>query len=323
MNREEQITSRITDIIQIARLAPSVHNSQPWKIKLHDNHIQILVDEKHKLHEGDPTGRQTFISLGIFYEAFLMTADKYYVQVTDFQFNDNSIKANVELKKRKSVHSNLIDYLDMRCSDRSIYQSVLINENAIRSIKRNAINDHVEIKVITDQHHIEEIADLTSRGISLALQNPSFREELCNHLVLPWSNNSRGITVKSLYINPILEIMQPFLLKHGFSLNQEAELENRRWRSASAVICLLADGDMKEFWFDVGRTYLKTSLTIASLDYSQATSAALVEASNYHEDIQKMLDTNKRLLAVMRIGKGSAKKYFSPRAPVTTLLTLR
>src|SRR4051794_39585393 len=47
-----------------ARLAPSIHNSQPWRFSLSSNTIEILADGDRRLRVLDPTGRQLMISVG-------------------------------------------------------------------------------------------------------------------------------------------------------------------------------------------------------------------------------------------------------------------
>jgi hypothetical protein len=74
-------------------------------------------------------------------------------------------------------------------------------------------------------------------------------------------------------------------------------------------------------WFEAGQTYLRASLELERLGFSQATSAAPVEAATFHEDIESLLKTNQRLQAVIRIGKGAAKRRYSPRVPAKELIT--
>ena len=79
-------------------------------------------------------------------------------------------------------------------------------------------------------------------------------------------------------------------------------------------------GDLSDSWFAAGRRYLHVCLMLELMGISQATSAALVEASTFHEDIEAMLSTNERLQAVIRIGKGTSKRQPSPRISVSELL---
>jgi hypothetical protein len=75
MESIEQLRSNFEKIIDLALFAPSVHNTQPWKVKLLDNGLLISLDPAHKLKYGDPTGRETQISLGIFAEAVICSAE--------------------------------------------------------------------------------------------------------------------------------------------------------------------------------------------------------------------------------------------------------
>jgi hypothetical protein len=208
-----------------------------------------------------------------------------------------------------------------RASDRSIYKATDIQPSSIKAIESVETDSSISVQVITDKNIITEIANLTAKGIKLAMSSPGFRHELSRYLALPWGNKKRGISVKSLYIPTYLAILQPFMVKTGLSINAESALERKRWLSASAVVAILGDGDLNKHWFEAGRTYLRSSLAIEEQGLSQATSAAIVEASNYHDDIEEMLHTKKRILALIRIGKGRPKRQYSPRVEAEELLT--
>lgn len=51
-------------IAQAARLAPSVHNTQPWHFELEPGTFALQVDRTRQLRSLDPTGRQLMVSLG-------------------------------------------------------------------------------------------------------------------------------------------------------------------------------------------------------------------------------------------------------------------
>lgn len=305
-------------LIETARYAPSVHNTQPWKISRTDEGMEIAVDKAHKLEPGDPTGRQTIISLGILTEAISLTGETIGLNTKEIKFNNDKVILKFENMKPKD---NEIEYIRKRSTDRSIYKKVLIDKRAEENIKRSWAADGLELHFIKDRKFIDELAELTSKGIRLALSNPDFRKELSDCLVLPWSGKKRGISVRSLYIPWFLAVLQPVMLRLGMNTGQEAKLEKKRWLSASAVVLITTDGDLHEDWFEAGRAYLRASLAIEKSGLSQATSAATVEAATFHEDIEKLLGTNQRLQAVIRIGRGAGKRRYSPRLGVDELAT--
>jgi nitroreductase len=50
--------------VQAATLAPSLHNSQPWRFRIVDDAVEVHADQRRRLTELDPTGRELMISLG-------------------------------------------------------------------------------------------------------------------------------------------------------------------------------------------------------------------------------------------------------------------
>jgi nitroreductase len=309
-------------IIEIARFAPSVHNTQPWKVAQREDSIVISLDAAHALSDGDPTGRQTTISLGIFTEAIILAAESYGFTAEKVVLEDKTVTITCALSKKPAISAEkMAQLLRTRSSDRSVYQPVTITEQAAQRIERASKNLPVSVRIIQDKQTIEKIAYFTGKGIGLALSNPNFRQELSQYLVPPWSSKKRGISVKSLYINPILASAQPLMMRFGMGVGKEVSLEKKRWASASAVIVITAGGDLSQFWLATGRAYLHVSLAIEELGLSQATSAAVVEASDYHEDVEQLLGTNQRILSIIRIGKGSTQRRYSPRLEVRDLTT--
>lgn len=315
-------TREITDeelrkIVDLSRYAPSVHNTQPWKVRKDLGGIEISIDSAHRLGAGDPTGRETIISLGIFAEAICQAAGVLGLS-GEARFDED--KAIIEFKTGKVIEDDIGRLVKDRATDRSIYKKTNVDAQ-LKSDLEACATEKVRVWVEENDDFIRTFAELTGKGISLALSNPDFRSELRKYLILPWSRKKRGIAVRSLYIPLSLAILQPFLLRFGSSSGKEARLEKKRWISSSAVILITTEGDMHHDWFEAGRTYMKVSLQIEKAGLSQATSAAVVEAATFHEDIEKMLGTSQRLQAAIRIGNGAPKRRYSPRLSAEEIIT--
>lgn len=315
-------TKKLLEILDVARYAPSVHNTQPWRIKsLSNDRVEISLDTRYVLAEGDPIGRQTTICLGIFTEAVRLAAADIGLSADNVEFKgQQSILRFVKSTRGINRHKTNSQLLRQRCTDRSIYKSSPLKPQAIEFIQQIPNVQDTTVWVVTDRSIITQVAILIRRATSVALSKPAFRRELANYLLLPWSSKRRGISVTSLYLPRLLELSEPLLLRAGIGTGIESYLELLRWQSASALVFITARGDMPPFWFAAGRTYLQACLAIEKIGFSQATSAALVEASNYHEDIEGILKTRQRLLAMIRLGKGSQNKHRSPRVDADELL---
>lgn len=324
MKPQNILSANLKQIVDYARLAPSVHNTQPWRITGLDAHsVEVSIDDTHTLKEGDPTGRQTVISLGIFCEAFIVAAQQFGLVCRHTAYDPGLRTARLRFVPLKpKLDTSLLRLLQSRTTDRSIFKPVELSQVAIAKIEAAGKSIGIETVVSTDPQVISATATLTSKGIGLALNSPGFRSELSRYLVEPWGHKRRGIAVRSLSLPILLELVQPWFVRLGSGSQAEANTELKRWRSASGDVIILGEGDMPFYWFEAGRAYLRVSLAIEGLGLSQATSAAIVEASDYHEDIENLLGTSKRILALMRIGRGSTRRHGSPRVSTNELITL-
>lgn len=96
----------IKQILFLSSLAPSGHNTQPWKIVMTDkSHWTILSDRDRWLPAVDPTKRETLLSIGAFIENLSQAAGSYgrevAYEVTAKSSNDTEI-AHITIARQKT-----------------------------------------------------------------------------------------------------------------------------------------------------------------------------------------------------------------------------
>ncbi len=62
--REDSVYRQIRFLLGYAALAPSSHNSQPWRFSAHDKHLNIFFDDDRWLRVADADKRELFTSVG-------------------------------------------------------------------------------------------------------------------------------------------------------------------------------------------------------------------------------------------------------------------
>lgn len=316
----DSLSQSINDILSIARLAPSVHNTQPWKLKVVPGGLSIILDRSRLLTHGDPTGREGYISLGIFTEACVVGLQNSGFEPTVMGLKDETVLIKTEARAAAGADSDA-EALKKRFTDRTVFKQVSISSEAIARLDSSWHTKNIEVIATADPKIIGETARFTRQALLLAFSNPAFRRELTDYFVgsksVPY-----GIPLSTLGTSRVKARFVKKLINSGLNRKQEANLEYKRWLSASGLIFVLAAGDSKPYWLESGRAYLRASLEIQKLGLSQATSAAIVEAADFHEDIEKLLGTQKRIQCVMRIGRGRKKKRPSGRlSPQDILVT--
>lgn len=324
---EHTISPAIHQLLDYARLAPSVHNTQPWSFRVDNNKVSIIVEPSRKLGPGDPTGRETWISFGICLEALLeaasglgMTAEIIHLQTDQLKGVIATIHITPEIKEKQSPQT--LAALRKRFTYRETMVPATI-PTELNDRCKTIIKDLTGVNILTTQDRptIRHIGNLTLKAMTLALGDPHFRDELYHYVHSNWSRARTGLHGYALGEGLLGSIFGKLSVKLGMGLSLKAKHDQQRIIEASALVFITTSGDTPRYWLQAGRAYMRVALEIAKTDLMQGTLAAPIEASSFHEDIESMLHTTDRIQTMLRIGgaRGVQKRH-SPRLSVEELL---
>lgn len=316
----------IIKIIDYARLAPSVHNTQPWRFSIQDSGIAIFVEPSRALEAGDPTGRELWVSIGICIEATLQAARGLGIKatITSLQTDTRTqAVAVIHCSSMTKKDPQLLRLLKERRSYRTSMQPATIPSSLQRACQK-AIKDlpTVSLVLVTNDGQIATIADIADRGMRLALSSHAFRQELAPLLHYNWSPARTGLHGFVLNHGALGSIWEKWSVKWGLGSKRKAHADRQKVVEASALLFILSKGDVPHFWLDVGRAYMRIVLEITQAGLAHSTITAPVEADRFHEDIEKMLGTHDRIQSMIRIGKATKQlARTSPRLSTDELTT--
>lgn len=319
----QPLASQIRFLCSYGILAPSVHNIQPWEFHPEDNRLIIRLSRQRALREGDATGRQTWISIGACIANIEVAAAHFGLKTRleriEFGRHDHPDSITLTFSKgSKPTDEARFEAISARFSDRSLYDSRPIKPGSLNAIARSG-SDSATVSTSTDPAVIDRVAELTGKGIAAAFSNPAFRRELAS-LIAPHERTAHGFTPKALGLKPLRGRLEPHLVRYGLNAKAQATLECDRMASASALIAVATTGDTPLHWIDAGRAYERALLTATALGLRSTTTAAVVEAFDFHLDIEQLLGTGKRLQVVGRLGYSQAPAHHAPRLPLSAVL---
>ena len=120
------------EILYLASLAPSGHNTQPWFVKYIGPYHWIIGNDKSKwLPAVDPTQRETILSIGAFMQNLEYAANHFgYVCQWNINAANNEDKniAEVKLMKAASVPDYNIEKIKLRRTLRSGYNNDILKK---------------------------------------------------------------------------------------------------------------------------------------------------------------------------------------------------
>ncbi len=172
---------RLQFLLSYAILAPSSHNSQPWKFNVSGDEIRLYADKTRWLKVADADQRELYISLGCALENLLATADHFGFRYNVTYFpGDEDLVAVVKLMPdgQLSRDSSLFDAMLSRHTNRKLYENRSVPESALQILRNQSTDDDIKIYLTSDPEIKNKFGDLVVQADKIQYGNPDYRSEL-------------------------------------------------------------------------------------------------------------------------------------------------
>ena len=126
-------------VVDVARRAPSVHNTQPWTWTIHDDALELHADRTRGLEAADPDGRNLLMSCGTALHHALVAARALgWAPVVDTlpDPRDPDLLARVRLRPAAipTDAAESLEAIKVRCTDRRRFTSWPIPDARLRRL---------------------------------------------------------------------------------------------------------------------------------------------------------------------------------------------
>lgn len=311
---------------EVAVLAPSSHNTQPWQFTAASQELmfRVFLDKSQVLPVSDPTGKEAYISVGAALENVLQAAQalSWKTDATYFPegLNSNMI-ASVQLQQTTETNASLYPQIFQRSMHRGKFSSSkMLPINVAKEFRSIAtLSREVELNLITDQQKKLQAADLVARGNLAALAKDSFRIELSRYLLPNDTICERGMPGDTFGMpQDFVEVVRrqlskegPFdsLLSQGFAQGDKDAISN-----ASAIAIIAAEHATPLSWVLAGQLLQRACLLATKHNFAVAVSTGAIEDTHSRRYLQQLLSNKRKEPTVFfRIGYPEAETTHSPR----------
>jgi hypothetical protein len=316
--------SRSNELIRLATLAASGHNTQPWRFRVGADRIDILPDFERRTPIVDPDDHHLFVSLGCAVENLsLAAAAGGRPGLAGFDAaNDGAVSFSFE-GNGAPVRSPLFDAIAHRQSTRADYDGRSVGVAQLKSLVAAAKTPGVDMALITDRSQIEAVLGLVLEGNSAQMTDPAFMRELKTWL--RFNPREALATGDGLYSaasgSPKLPNWLGPMMFDGF-VNAEGENEKyaAQLRSSAGLAVFVSQQEDKAHWVRAGQACQRFALQATALGLKHAFVNQPVEVASLRPELAALLGMpGRRPDIVMRFGYGPTLPY-SARRPVAAVL---
>lgn len=326
-----KLTPDEREMLSLATLAPSGHNTQPWKFSVASNTIRIYPDLTRRVPAVDPDDRELWISLGGALGNLLVAAQHAgYQTETDYALHGTTEDhIAVRLKKtgvKPARQSLLFGAIPLRQCTRNEYDQKAVPTADLKKLETAATGEGVIPMLFTGSAAMEPLLEYVNAGNNRQMTDDAFKSELIGWI--RFSNGEAdekmdGLASRAMG-NPSLPRWLAQLFIGGMLTPKSQNKKDEGFvRSSSGLMLFVSQKNDKAAWIETGRAYERFALLSTALNIKNAFMNQPCEVPELRAQVQSHLNLNgafPQLLA--RFGHSPAMPR-SLRRPVEQVLVTK
>lgn len=300
------------EIIYLASLAPSGHNTQPWTVTIIDNnHWMIGTDSTRWLSVVDPENREMLLSIGAFLENLIIAANVKGYEV-EFQIVAKNVKdkniLDIKLHKEKYSRNFDVKKIELR---RTVRNNFLKNDLSREDVKLFAGESSKRLIYYTRQ---SKEGNYLVEGTLLANQSQTYQiaaqEELAKWI--RWSNDEiqyyrNGLTPDTMEIDGIAKwyvknfYSRKSVLSTGFREETIKKIQEQVAAGSGWLLITSRDSSIPEL-IDAGRSLQRIWLEVREKNIAIHPMTQMLEEVGMRYEMASVLGIAEPIQILLRIG---------------------
>lgn len=312
--------------VNYAVLAPSSHNTQPWRFIVNGGELLVCADRTRGLPNIDPSDRELIISCGaaLFNLRVALAHFNVPVEITAFpQSSDPDVVARIAFPASGPALDDLAELFEAigrRATNRGPFVAEDVPEAMIERLTAAALAEGAEIAFARTLPERERVAALVAEGDRRQFDDPHFRRELASWIHPSRMNDgmpaaSQGLGALTDYATPILA-----MVVRTFDLGNGVAAAHEQLARGSPLLATISTGaDNNEGWLAAGLALQRLLLVAARDRYAASYLNQPIEVPELRGRLADALSIAGYPQLVLRIGRGAVVPH-SPRRPIADVL---
>ncbi len=306
---------------QAARLAPSVHNTQPWRFAPLPDGLAIHEDPTRGLASLDPHGRLRVISCGAAVtNAALAVAHSGFVPVVELlPAGEPTLLARVRAGVRLAPDAGdlrLYGAIPVRRAHRRLHHRVGVGAGDVRQVCA-AVSRAGARPVVPDAPARRRLGALLRAAVEHQLADPGHLAEVSQWVRhVGGTSTSDGVPVGSLGTTPF---PADSIVHDGWDLDELERAPIEDELEASSVLGIATPGDARRDWLVAGVALQRAWLQATALDLAVTFADQATQWDGTRQLAADALGAPGQLQVVLRIGRPLVDVPPTPRRELADL----
>lgn len=304
-------------LIYFARVAPSAHNSQPWKFVAEGNAVDLFADFSYWLKAADPDRRELYLSLGCALETLLIAGDYegLGVEVRYFPLpTDDGYICRAQFKpgapKRENSAAALLHAVPKRHTSHRLFEKgPPIGERELAILGGAVDGEEVALHFAQSEQDRSALIDLFVDVEAELFDDEAYRADLAR-----WIGS--GATGQAWLKAKLVQ----FAREHS-PAEKLAQTDTDRLMSAPVFAVLSTAHNRRIDQVRAGQAYARAALIAENHGLRNQPFSALTANERAREAVQRIANLgNRHPQLVFRLGHAEPESSRTPRRPLPDIM---
>jgi nitroreductase len=285
----------LTRLAAYATLAPSPHNTQPWRFLAGSGSLTISPDASRALAVADPRRRAMTISLGCSAMSVLVAAAASGLSMTVETTADGGVRLGVAGTEADHALARLLPALTARVTDKRRYPPEALEPPQL------PLADGIGVHYVADPGSRKDIADLHRQAVGELARTGSFARELAGWLRTDPADPRRdGMTVPP---HQDARALVAALSASGEPLQELGERDAQALAAGPLIGLLTSAEEDTTAWVHAGLAWQRLALAAHACGLAVAPLTAIVENPRTRRAASALIPAGQHIQMLFRLGR--------------------
>ncbi len=322
------LQGQFTHLLRYAILAPSSHNTQPWKFKLYDNGIGVFVDYTRRLPVADPDNREVLMGIGAavmnlriaaMHYGFSVRVDYNFSKASDLPIAFVALDRERDTRRGDPGNEGLFLSIAKRHTNRNPFLMARVPDTLLNRLVDFAQGTDVSLYLSTDPQVNSRVAHLVALAEKAQQSDPAFRKELAEWMRPNKTQKADGMTGAAFGISDVGSALAPWAVR-ALDMGAIRARHDERLCVDAPALCVFYSEDSIPAWLAVGEVLQQALLTLTRDGLQFSFFNMPIEIPEARLELRQMLGLKKMPQLLLRIGYSLDKPAPTPRRPVEECL---
>ena len=318
-------------LLRFVILAPSTHNTQPWKFVLNTNGIGIYADYTRRMPVADRGNRELLMSIGAAIMNLRVAAAYFGFECrVDYNYSGDSerpvafvaLAPTLRLDAAAVELQSLFPAIVKRRTNRNPFLVTRIPGSMISMVQAIAERRQVSLLVSTDGAVNQKVGDMVAVAEQELLADPEFRKDSAEWVRPNWNDRSDGVPGASLGLGGVASALAPWTMKMlDLSRIQAARDKNLCIEAPGLVV--IASEDSVPHFLETGEVLGQVLLTLTREGLQTSYFNMLIQSPETRLRLRALLGLSSWPQLLLRVGFCLAEPALTPRRDLDEVIISR